>query len=360
MKLRIALIGCGRIALKKHVPALIEMKDIFETVAVCDIVREKAQNAASQFERANLKKPEVFTNYKEILKRDDVDVVSIATESGKHYQLTMEALMSGKHVLVEKPMALSTKHMNEMIQLSKEKNLKLGVFFQNRFNPPIQELRKKLDSGDFGRIFYASVAVRWNRNEEYYKQASWRGTWEMDGGVLMNQSTHAIDLLQWFLGGEIEEIYGHIANTNHPYIEAEDTGFAIVKFKSGKTGLVEATSNVFPRNLEETLAVFGEKGTAVVGGLAVNRILTWRFEGEESHPFMNLPDPDTVYGDSHKYVYKDFYEAILKDRKPYISGEDGKKAVEIVLGIYKSFLEGRPVKYPFDFSTEEMKGVKWR
>ncbi|KHC90400.1 oxidoreductase domain protein [Thermotoga sp. Mc24] len=358
MKLRIALVGCGRIGQKKHVPALIEARDLFETVVVCDLVEERANRAAEQFERSGLRRPETTTNYRELLKREDVDVISIATESGKHYQITMEALEAGKHVLVEKPMALSTKHMNEMVELSKRKNLKLGVFFQNRFNPPVQEVRKKLDSGAFGKIFYASVAVRWNRNEDYYKQASWRGTWEMDGGVLMNQSTHAIDLLQWFLGGEIEEIYGHIANTNHPYIEAEDEGFAIVKFKGGKTGLIEATSNVFPRNLEETLAIFGEKGTVVIGGLAVNRILTWRFEGEEGHPFMNLPDPDTVYGDSHKYVYRDFYEAVTNDRKPYISGEDGKKAVEIVLGIYRSFLEGRPVKYPFDFSTEEMKGVK--
>lgn len=142
MKLRVALIGCGRIGQKKHVPALIETRDLFDTVAVCDLVEERMNVAADQFEKAGLKRPETVKDYREILRRDDIDVVSIATESGKHYQMTMEALESGKHVLVEKPMALSTRHMNEMVELSKRKNLKLGVFFQNRFNPPVQEVRK--------------------------------------------------------------------------------------------------------------------------------------------------------------------------------------------------------------------------
>ncbi len=177
----------------------------------------------------------------------------------------------------------------------------------------------------------------------------------MDGGVLSNQSTHAIDLLQWMLGGEMEEVYGHIANLNHPYIEAEDLGIGVVKFKNGATGIIEGTSNVYPKNLEETLAIFGEKGTVVIGGLAVNKILTWRFEGEDSHPFMNLPDPETVYGEGHVPLYKDFANAIIEKREPYITGREGMKALEIILGIYQSSLENKPVKFPVNFSTEEMK-----
>ena len=353
-KLRIAVIGCGRIAHKSHSKAIIENSDVIECIAACDLIEDKARNFAQLIENAGLAAPEVSTDHREILKRSDIDAVVIATESGKHYRLTMETLEAGKHVLVEKPMALSTKHMDEMIELSRRKNLKLGVCFQNRFNPPVQELKKKIDSGAFGRIFYGVIQVRWNRNEDYYKMAPWRGTWEMDGGVLMNQSTHGIDLLQWMLGGEVEEIYGTIANFNHPYIEAEDFGAAILKFKNGAIGIIEATSTVYPKNLEEKLSIFGEHGTVVIGGLAVNRIETWRFPGENTHPFMNLPDPETVYGHGHIPLYKDFYEAIANDRDPYIPGEEGRKAVNIVLGIYKSWHEKAPVKMPFEFSTKAL------
>ncbi|SHH45134.1 Gfo/Idh/MocA family protein [Thermosipho atlanticus] len=356
--LRIALIGCGRIGTRKHIEALLQNSDKIETVALCDINVERANKCSEIIEKRIGKKPEVEKDYRKILKREDIDAIAIATESGKHYEITMEALTNNKHVLVEKPMALSTKHANEMIKLSKEKNLKLEVCFQNRFNPPIQELRKKVEEGAFGKIHYGVATIRWNRNEEYYKQASWRGTWEEDGGALMNQCTHNIDLLQWMLGGKIEEVYGIIKNFNHPYIEAEDFGGAIIKFKDGKVGIIEGTTSIYPRNLHEKLGIFGEKGTVIIGGLAVNRIEEWKFEGEEGHPFMNLPDPDTVYGFGHVPLYKDFYEAIEEDRKPYISGEDGKKAVEIVLAIYKSALEGKPVKFPFEFSTYEMKEEK--
>ncbi len=306
-----------------------------------------------------MKRPEVITNAEEIFRRADVDAVSIATDTGSHYELTVRALESGKHVLVEKPMALSTKHIDHMVELSKRKGLKLAVSFQNRFNPPVIELRKKVESGAFGRIFYGVAAVRWNRNEEYYRQAEWRGKWRSDGGVLMNQSTHNIDLLQWMLGGEIVEVQGRLENFNHPYIEAEDFGIAWVRFKSGALGVIEGTSVVYPKNLEETLHIFGERGTAALGGLAVNRITVWRFDGEERHPFMDLPDPDTVYGEGHIPLFRDFYESIEYGRSPMVSGDEGRKAVEIVLAIYKSHLEGKAVKFPFEFSAWDMEGLKW-
>ncbi len=352
--IKAGLIGCGRIGMKKHIEAAIKNSDIMELAAVCDVVREKAENAADLVEKAGLKRPKVFSDYNELLK-ESLDFVAVATESGKHYDIVMDALSAKKHVLVEKPMALSTKDAKEMCESAEKNNLKLGVCFQNRFNPPIQELRKKIESGAFGRIFHAHVAVRWNRNKSYYDQASWRGTWKMDGGVLSNQSTHGIDLLQWMLGGQMKEVYGHIANLNHPYIEAEDLGVGIVKFENGAVGIIEGTSNVYPKNLEETLAVFGEKGTVVIGGLAVNRILTWKFEGEDSHPFMNLADPQTVYGQGHVPLYRDFINAIAENREPYITGREGMKALEIILGIYQSSLENRPIEFPVEFSTQEMK-----
>ncbi|MDI3472572.1 MAG: UDP-N-acetyl-2-amino-2-deoxyglucuronate dehydrogenase [Thermotogaceae bacterium] len=356
-KLRLALIGCGRVATVSHSKAIIENSKFIDCVALCDIRKEKAESMADKLENSGLKRPEIYVNYKEILRRNDIDAVVIATESGKHYQIAIDAMNHGKHVLVEKPMALSTREMDEMIELSESKNLKLEVCFQNRFNPPIQELRKKIENNAFGKIFYGHIAVRWNRNESYYLQADWRGTWEMDGGVLMNQSIHGIDLLQWMLSnnGEVVEIYGKIANQAHPYIETEDLGIAIIRFANGSYGIIEATSNVYPKNLEETLSIFGEKGTVVIGGLAVNRIEVWRFPQEDSHPFMNLPDPETVYGSGHIHIYKDFHEAISKDRKPYIDGREGKKAVEIILGIYKSQLENTAVSFPVEFDTKLMK-----
>ncbi|MCD6450377.1 MAG: Gfo/Idh/MocA family oxidoreductase [Thermotogaceae bacterium] len=348
--------GAGRIATKKHLEALLKNYEVFELVAICDLVEDKALHLSRLYYEKAGKKPEIATGASQLFKREDIDAVAIATSTDAHYPLTMEALESGKHVLLEKPMALSTKHMDDMIELSRRKNLKLAISFQNRFNPPVQELRKKIEGGDFGRIFYGVASIRWNRNEDYYKQAEWRGKWRSDGGVLMNQSTHNIDLLQWMLGGEVEEVYGHLENFNHPYIEVEDFGAAIIKFKNGAVGILEGTSVVYPRNLEETLSIFGEKGTVKLGGLAVNRIETWRFENEDSHPFMELPDPDTVYGFGHIPLYKDFYEAIDQDRDPAIPGEEGRKAVDIVLAIYKSYLTKKPVKFPFDFSAWEMEG----
>ena len=377
-KLRAALIGCGRIGTKKHIEAFAANSDLIDLVAVCDLVPEKAERAAEEYmkrreislnrgdeerirekdetqngqsrlpsspaSKPDLQRPRVISDYKELFS-SQIDFVTIATESGNHYKNTIDFLSAGKHVLVEKPMALSLEHMDQMIALSREKNLKLAVCVQNRFNPPVQELRKAIDSGKFGRVFTATARILWNRNEEYYKQASWRGTWAMDGGTIMNQCAHNIDLLQWMLGGEVQEIFAMTENYKHPYIETEDFGAAIVRFKNGSIGIIEGTANVYPRNLEETLSVFGEKGTVVLGGLAVNKIQTWKFEGEESHPFMDLPDPDTVYGSGHITAFKDFARAIIDDREPFVNGEEGKKSVEIILGIYKSAREGIPVKF---------------
>ncbi|PNQ05602.1 oxidoreductase [Mesotoga sp. Brook.08.105.5.1] len=376
-RLRAALIGCGRIGTKKHIEAFAANSDLIDLVAVCDLVPEKAERAAEEYlkrreisltcgekertreknesqncqdrfssspaSECDLQRPRVISDYKNLLSAD-IDFVTIATESGNHYKNTIDFLSAGKHVLVEKPMALSSEHMDQMIALSREKKLKLAVCVQNRFNPPVQELRKAIDSGKFGRVFTATARILWNRNEEYYKQASWRGTWAMDGGTIMNQCAHNIDLLQWMLGGEVQEIFAMTENYNHPYIETEDFGAAIVRFKNGSIGIIEGTANVYPKNLEETLSVFGEKGTVVLGGLAVNKIQTWRFDGEDSHPLMELPDPDTVYGSGHITAFEDFARAIIEDREPFVNGEEGKKSVEIILGIYKSAREGVPVK----------------
>jgi len=344
-KLKAALIGCGRIGTKKHIEAYANNKEDVELVYCCDLNIEKAEKAAEKYSERSGMKTHAVKGYDSILDKD-IDFVSIATESGYHYQITVDFLNAGKHVLVEKPMALDTDHLEHMVTLSREKGLKLGICLQNRFNKPIQALKQKIDEGAFGRVFNATARILWNRNEAYYRQDNWRGTWELDGGTLMNQCAHNIDLLQWVLGGDLESVYGVIRNFNHPYIETEDFGVGILKFKNGTVGLLEGTANTYPKNLEETISVFGEKGTVVIGGLAVNKILTWRFEGEDTHPLMLEKDPDTVYGNGHTTLFKDFTDAILEDRDPYVTGEQGRIEDEIVLAIYKSTVEKREVKFP--------------
>jgi UDP-N-acetyl-2-amino-2-deoxyglucuronate dehydrogenase len=352
---KMAVVGCGRISYK-HIEAIADNQDKLHLVAVCDIDRKKAEVRREQFESKTGKTTKIYENYEEMLENEDFDMVAIATESGKHYSISKYFLENGKHVLVEKPMALSTAEMDEMNELSKKNNVKLGVCHQNRFNDPIIELRKKIEDGSFGKINYGTINVRWYRDKNYYDQASWRGTWEMDGGSLMNQCIHGIDLLIWMLGKPVK-VYGKIKNFVHPYIEAEDFGSAVIEFENGSIGTIEGTTTVYPKNYEETLSVFGEKGSVEIGGLAVNKINLWRFDGEDNSPVIEGKDPDTVYGYGHTKLYKEFVDSIEKNEDFLINGESGALAPKMVLAIYKSFKEGRPVDFPTEFSTLQMKGM---
>ncbi|MBZ2174081.1 Gfo/Idh/MocA family oxidoreductase [Schnuerera sp. xch1] len=343
-ELKFAIIGCGRIS-HKHIEALADNVEKSRLVAVCDIVPEKMDKVVEEYhelidKQANnmnedVKEVKKYTEYNEMLKKEDIDVVAIATESGYHAKHTIDCLNCGKHVLVEKPMALSIEDVDEMIKIAKEKGLKLGVCHQNRFNPPIQKLRRAIDEGRFGKIVNGTARILWNRNDDYYKQASWRGTKALDGGTLMNQCIHNIDLLQWMMGSEVERIHAE-RDTFLRNIEMEDFGAILIRFKNGSIGIVEGSACVYPKNLEETLSIFGEKGTVVIGGLAVNEIETWKFADEKEYDKEDVSSQvDSVYGKGHKPLYKDFIDAINNDRDPYISGEEGKKPVEIILRAYE-------------------------
>jgi len=358
-----ALIGCGRISFK-HIEAFASNKDIMKMVAACDPLLERAQAKTAEYQKtlpgASVK---VFTDHKEMLSELKPDIVTIATESGYHPRIAIDCLEAGAHVIVEKPMALSTADADAMIVAAREADRKLAVCFQNRFNAPVQKLCAARDAGRFGRILHGMVQVRWNRNEGYYAEAPWRGTWALDGGTLMNQCTHGIDLLQWMLGEDAVRVQAQTRRYLRP-IEAEDFGAAIVEFASGAVGIIEGTADVFPTNLNETLSLFGEKGTVVIGGLAVNKIETWRFAdaqavGDTEAAVLNPDekDPPSVYGFGHAALFKDFVQAIDDKREPLVSGEKGRKALEIILAIYKSQKTGQPVDLPCDFSTEEMSGV---
>lgn len=359
----VALIGCGRISFK-HIEAYVKNATKMRLVATCDPVLERAEAKAAEYRKSFPDaKVAVYSNHRELLAAEHPEIVTIATESGIHPRIAIDCLEAGCHVICEKPMALSTVDADAMIAAARKANRKLAVCFQNRFNAPVQRARAAYESGRFGRMLHGMVQVRWNRNEAYYAEAPWRGTWAMDGGTLMNQCTHGIDLLQWMMGEDAVRVQAQTRRFLRP-IEAEDFGCAIIEFKSGAVGIIEGTADVYPTNLNETLSLFGEKGSVVIGGLAVNKIETWRFadadkvgdpEGAVIDPAAK--DPPTVYGFGHAALFADVLDAIETGREPLVSGEKGKKALEIILAIYQSQKTGKPVDLPTKFSTAEMKGI---
>lgn len=362
-KLKFAIIGCGRISYK-HVEALRSNYEEAVLVALCDKVEEKTEKLKSEYIK-KLKKDEkvaLYTDYKEMLKSEDIDVVTIATESGYHFEIATYCMDNKKHVICEKPMALSSKDAEEMINCSERNNVKLCISHQNRFNKPIKQLREAIEGNRFGKLINGTARILWNRNMDYYKQAPWRGTWELDGGTLMNQCIHNIDLLQWMMGGEVDTVYSQ-CDTFLRDIEGEDFGAVIIRFKNGAIGIVEGSACVYPRNLEETLSIFGEKGTVCIGGLAVNKIETWKFEDHKDIDDEILKsqqgDPDTVYGFGHIPLFKDMIDAVNLNKNPLVDGKQGKKGLDIILAAYKSRATGMPVKFPIeDFSTMDMVSIK--
>ena len=357
-KLKFAIIGCGRISYK-HVEALTKNKEHAELVATCDVILEHAEAKKVEYIETTGVNPEcvhAYTDYKEMLEKEDIDVVTIATESGYHAEIAIYSMKKGASALVEKPMAMSIEDANEMINVAKENNVKLGVCHQNRFNKPIQKLREAVEENKFGRLINGTARILWNRNMGYYEQAPWRGTWALDGGTLMNQCIHNIDLLQWMMGGEIERVYAE-CDTYLRDIEAEDFGAIIIRFKNGAIGIVEGSACVYPKNLEETLSIFGETGAVSIGGLAVNELETWRFDGEDEASIKSSVNVkiDNVYGEGHTPLFKDVIDSINENRDPLVSGEEGKKAMSIILAAYKSRKTGMPVQFPLtNFKTLDM------
>ncbi|QAT50581.1 Gfo/Idh/MocA family oxidoreductase [Caproiciproducens sp. NJN-50] len=356
-KYRFILIGCGRIS-KNHIAAAAANQDIMELAAVCDPMAEKAEQKADDCQKAAGYRPKVYADYRKALEELEIDCCSIATESGYHAQIALECIRAGKNVLVEKPMALSTKDAEQMLSEAKAHGVTIGVCHQNRFNAPVRELHKALEDGRFGKLVSGTARVLWNRSMPYYEQAPWRGTWAQDGGTLMNQCIHGIDLLQWSLGGEPDTIMAMTGNYLRD-IEAEDFGSILIRFKNGAIGIVEGTACVYPKNLEETLSLFGETGTAVIGGLAVNRIQTWNFASPAAQDAevekLAGTDPKDVYGSGHNALYRNYIEAVDSHTSPLVSGEEGIKGMKIILAAYKSQKTGLPVKFDsLEFSTLDM------
>lgn len=341
-----ALIGCGRIA-TNHIKAAVNNK--LNIVAVCDILPEAMEGLLSKHGLERDTSIKRYTDYKQLIEENDIELISIATESGIHAEIALYCIDAGINVIIEKPMAMSMSDAEEIIRRSEAKGVKVSACHQNRFNIAVQEMRQALESGRFGKVSHGSIHVRWNRNQDYYTQAPWRGTWAQDGGCLMNQCIHGIDLLRWMMGDEVEEIYGVTKQQIHDYLECEDIGMAVVKFKNGAVGTIEGTTNVYPKNLEETLYLFGETGTVKLGGKSTNNIDVWDFadEGEVDQKNKGLQEATSnVYGNGHTSLFADVIDAIQNDRKPYVDAVAGRNALEMILAIYQSAATGKPVKFP--------------
>ena len=351
--MRYALIGCGRIS-PNHIEAA--KNNHLEIAAVCDLAEEKMRGKFDLPDSVHF-----YTDYKTLLTNEKPELVAIATESGKHAEIALDCIAAGCHVIIEKPIALSIADADHIIASAKEKGVLVCVSHQNRFNKSVQYIRKALEEGRFGKLMHGAVRVYWNRAEEYYMQAPWRGTWAQDGGALMNQCIHSIYLLCWMLGGDVAEVFAYTDNLKHPFIEAEDLGLALVKCRNGAYGVIEGTTNVYPKNLEETLYLFGERGTVKAGGKSVNIIEEWNFaDGADDPAHVKAvygENPPNIYGYGHTPLYADMLDAIKNNRAPYVSGEDGRRALELVLAVYQSAQKGLPVKLPLESgSTLDFRG----
>lgn len=345
--MKYALIGCGRISPNHIVAAQNNGLDI---VGICDINNLNMEDKVLKFSLP--KSVHLYNDYNEMISIEKPELVAIATESGEHAKIALDCLKKECNLIVEKPIALSLEDADKIIELADRKNLKVCACHQNRFNKSIQKIRDAVDKNRFGRLYYGTAHIRWARDYEYYNRAKWRGTWEQDGGALMNQCIHDIDLLRWMMGDDVVEVMAMTDRLKHDYIEAEDLGIAIVRFANGSYGIIEGTTDVYPKNLEETLYLFGEKGTVKAGGEAVNTIEEWKFSDYLDEPETvkreNSEQPPNVYGFGHTKLYKDVIEAINNDRQPYVDARAGRRALELVLAIYKSAAMGQSVRLPIN------------
>jgi UDP-N-acetyl-2-amino-2-deoxyglucuronate dehydrogenase len=335
----IGLVGCGRIS-RNHFDAIAKV-DGLRIAAVCDTDESRARAAG-----AALGVP-WFTQFAAMLETADIDAVSICTPSGLHSQHGVLAAGAGKHVITEKPMSITLEQADALVQACDAAGVHLFVVKQNRLNPSIQLLKRAVDKGRFGKIFLANTTVRWNRPQDYYDAASWRGTWEFDGGAFMNQASHYVDLIQWLVG-PVESVMAKTA-TQARRIEAEDSGVAVLRFRNGAIGVIEVNVLTYPRNWEGSITIIGEKGTAKVGGTAVNKVEHWSFadyDDDDKLVESAATAPPSVYGFGHEGYYRNVLAVLRGEAQPETDGRAGRKSLELILGIYESAKAGRDVPLP--------------
>ena len=343
--LKVALMGCGRIA-RRHGDLLgLGQVPGASLGAVCDIIPERAETLGKVYGVPS------FSSLDEMMAKvgDQIDVVNILTESGNHAAHCRQVAAYKKHVIVEKPMALTLDDADDMIRVCDVAGVKLFVVKQNRYNYPIQKLREALEAGRFGKLVMGTVRVRWCRDQRYYDQDSWRGTWAMDGGVFTNQASHHVDVLEWMLG-EPESVFAY-SRTALVDIEAEDTGVALIRFRNGALGVIEATTATRPKDLEGSVSILGEHGTVEVGGFALNEMKTWNFTNplpsDAEVVSKYRVNPPNVYGFGHQAYLEQVVHAILHGAPSLVDGLEGRKSLELISAIYESIETRREVTMRF-------------
>ena len=334
---RFGIVGCGRIA-KRHSEILGSgLIGGARFTAVCDVQPDRADIMAEKFGVRS------FHSLDAMLASDEIDVVSILTPSGMHAEHAIAAANAGKHVIVEKPMALRLEDADAMIAACDRARVKLFVVKQNRLNVPVVKAREALDAGRFGKLVLGTVRVRWRRDQSYYNQDSWRGTWAQDGGVLANQASHHVDLLEYFMG-DVVSVHARATRTLVD-IEAEDTAIATLEFANGALGIVEATNAARPRDLEGSLSILGEGGTVVIGGFAVNKIQTWDFvdpqPGDDDVLEKFSVNPPNVYGYGHQAYYEHVLDCLKTDSAALVDGLEGRRSLELITALYESIETGK-------------------
>jgi len=327
---KILLVGCGRIC-KKHIEALQELIAVGVPISICGTV-DPLEERASHF--ADLLSCPSFKSVTEAIQSVEFNTAVIMTPSGTHATLGIQLAPYTENLIIEKPIALNLSEVDVLIDTSLRLSTKIYVVKQNRFNPAVKYLKHRLDGGDFGDVSLATVRVRWCRSQEYYDSASWRGTWRLDGGVLANQASHHIDLLQWMFG----DVVTVASMTGNPMvkIEAEDTAGVLLKFRSGVLGIIEATTSARPSDIEGSISVLGSKGLVIIGGKAVNRVEL------DTLPPSNYQDkrsveasPADVYGFGHKQFYSILFSDNA-DKSLLVDGLEGRRSIELIQAIYES------------------------
>ena len=342
-KIRFALVGCGRIA-QSHFNAIKQYKDLVEIVGVCDI------NPHSLASAVKTTGATPYSSLSEMLIKSNADAYILTAPSGLHSNQAIEIAKAGKHVISEKPMATNWKDAKRMVKACDDAYVRLFIVKQNRQNPTLQLLKKALDKNRFGKIYMVNINVFWTRPQSYYDQGNWRGRWEYDGGAFMNQASHYVDLINWLIG-PIESLQSYTA-TLARNIEAEDTGVISLKWRNGALGSMNVTMLTYPKNLEGSITILGEKGTAKIGGVAINEVLHWEFDNKDSDDLKISEvsyETTSVYGFGHPLYYDNVIKVLRGEEEPETDGREGLKSLEVIIAAYLSARDGKRVALPLDY-----------
>ena len=341
-KIRMAIVGCGRIS-KNHFGSLEKHDGDIELVAVCDTNAEVLNGYAEQY------KVPGYLNLEEMLKIEQLDLVALCTPSGTHTEQAITAAEYGVHVMTEKPMATRWSDGVRMVKACDDAGVRLFVVKQNRRNSTLQLLKRAVDEKRFGKIHMVHLNVFWTRPQEYYDQAKWRGTWEFDGGAFMNQASHYVDLLDWLIG-PVDKVQAMMSTTRD--IEVEDTGVMNVRWRNGALGSMSVTMLTYPKNMEGSITILGEKGTVRIGGVAVNDIQNWEFDEprdyDEQVKTANY-ETTSVYGFGHPLYYNNVIEVIRGNAEPETDGREGLKSLEMLIAAYLSARDGETISLPLEY-----------